>query len=238
MAKFVMECPNCGKYVEAKTGFFVGAGCSFGKLDLSLSSPMAYSYTTSVQGNHGLYKNLGLAFNINSASENLKFTDIVVPIYFETEHVLGKYILISWNVGLKAYFNAKTTGTYGLDGLMTLTDEIDGKSTENIMISSNKYMNPVSYTRNPIELTAIANLGVDVNLLKNRLYLGMKGGYEYGLMKSYSGTGMSFFDADKKIFPVVYNPLTSGYSAVHSFIGSTSYRRQAFWFEFGLKLKM
>ena len=22
MAKFVMECPNCGKYVEAKTGFF------------------------------------------------------------------------------------------------------------------------------------------------------------------------------------------------------------------------
>ena len=22
MSKFVMECPNCGKYVEAKTGFF------------------------------------------------------------------------------------------------------------------------------------------------------------------------------------------------------------------------
>ena len=22
MAKFIMECPNCGRYVEAKTGFF------------------------------------------------------------------------------------------------------------------------------------------------------------------------------------------------------------------------
>ncbi len=224
---------------KTKTGFYIGAGISSGKLALSLASPITYTYYTSVLGNQGLYKKLLLDFNVNSASENLKFTDIVVPLYFETEHIVGKYILISWNVGLKAYFNAKTTGTYGLDGLMTLTDEIDGlKSTERIWISPNKYMSPVSYTRTPIELTAIANLGVDVNILKKRLYLSLKGGYEYGLMESYSGTGLKYFDAKKNIFPVVYNPMTSGYTTMHSFISNTSYRRQAIWLEFGLKLKM
>ena len=223
---------------KAKTGFYIGAGISSGNLALSLVSPLTYAYYTSLPGSQDLYKKLLLDFNIKSASENLKFTDIVVPLYFETEYIVGNYVLISWNVGMKAYCNAKTTGVYALDGQVSLTDEIDGKTTEKIHISSNMYMNPVSYKRTPLELTAIANLGVDVNVLKKRLYVSLRGGYEYGLMKSYYGTGLKFFDAEKNIYPVVYNPLTSGYTAMHSFISNTSYRRQAFWLEFGLKLKM
>lgn len=222
---------------KAKMGLFVGAGISSSKLSLSLTQPLNYIYTTSVMGSNGLFSNQKHNFNIKSASETLKFIDFVIPLYFETEHRIGNYVMISWNFGVKTYYNSFINTSYQLNGDMTITDDVMGKEVKDIVLSNN-YILPASYKRNPVDVSACVNLGVDVNIYKKLLYFSLKSGYEYGLTDSYKSTGLTYYqNAQKKIYPVVYNSMTSQFVSMHTFIGGTSYRRQAVWFDFGFKYK-
>ena len=84
----------------------------------------------------------------------------------------------------------------------------------------------------------MANLGLDINLYKRKFYLMLKGGYEYGITRTFTSSGKRYFNELGYIYPVVYDPRNNKVSALHSFIGNTSYHRQAIWLEAGFKFKM
>lgn len=71
------------------------------------------------------------------------------------------------------------------------------------------------YSKNPFDLTAMANLGVDVNLYKSKIYLMARGGYEYGIFKH---------------FPI------SAYQ--HSLMKNVIICRGTVWISAGVKLKL
>ena len=236
---------------SGKMGFYGGIGLSLSKIALSLGTPIEYSYTYSVfDDNSQLFKDLTADFNIASASEALKFLDILVPAYFEIEHRLGDHMLLSWNLGIKAYYNFRTKYVpYNVSGKLSISDEIDGGFDYNFNQSFTKFILPSSYKRSPLDISAMANLGLDVNLSKKKFYLMVKCGYEYGLTKSYTATGEKYCDSFNRVYPLIYAPdsdyFYGGYgyageniTAMHSLIGNTSYHRQAIWLEIGLKLKM
>ncbi len=223
---------------HSKMGFFGGAGVSMSQIDLSLGKPISYSYMTSViDGQTKMFNQMTLEYNIDSASESLKFVDVFVPVYFEIEHILGKHILLSWNFGVKAYYHLETRVVpYKMSG--TIRDD-SGLVLAVHNQEFTDFINPASYRRRPFDISAMANLGIDVNLYKRKFYLMLKGGYEYGITRSYTSSGKRYFDDSRPhIYPVIYNPVNKEVSALHSFIGNTSYHRQAIWLEAGFKFKM
>ena len=225
----------------AKMGFFFGAGLSMSNLNLSLATPVKYSYRTSLlDQTSNLFRNYTVAMELSSLSEKLSFMDIVVPVYFEIEHRAGKHVLISWNFGLKAYYNLKTSfSPYSVTGNLKISEDVSSALTNvDFAETFDKFLSPVSYKRNPFDISAAANLGIDVNLFKRVLYLSVKGGYEYGLTNSYYASGKKLYDKGAFIYPVVYDVLGEKFYAMHSAISNTSYHRQAIWLQFGLKIKM
>lgn len=87
------------------------------------------------------------------------------------------------------------------------------------------------------DVSLIGNIGFDINLLKRKVYLSVKGGYEYGLFPSYIGNGNKYY-VYEHIFPVVYDPIKEMIVPTHSLISNISLRRQAIWLETGLKFKI
>jgi hypothetical protein len=223
---------------SAKMGLFFGINISRSNLTLSLKDPIKYLYKTSVLGDQGLYNKLNYTFDIASAQEQVDFTDLMVPLYLETEHRIGNYVLLSWNVGVKAYCNLKATcHPFEMTGNLSISDEFGGKDTQAIALD-NMYMAPATYRNSPIDVSLMANLGVDINLYRKMFYLSMRAGYEYGLNYISQASEANFYNMSTGLYPVVYNPMKASFTAMHSFLRSTSYRRQALWFEFGLKFKM
>lgn len=226
-----------------KMGFFFGAGASMSNIALSLGSPLNYSYTTaSFDPSTSLFVNRTVTYDINTASEALSFLDIYVPVYFEIEHKVGKRLLISWNLGAKGYYNMQTKWTpYTVSGRSTMQDSVNGSSqASDFTLTGGPFISPSSYQRTPFDISLIANLGFDVNLAKNKVYLSVKAGYEYGLFNSYSNDKNTYFKTEKNnnIYPVVYNTVSGSHVAVHSMITDLNYRRKGIWLQAGLKFKM
>lgn len=225
-----------------KMGFFLGAGLSMSELSLSLTTqpPLSYNYKTSVQDkSSGLFKDLKLTYDLRSASEALKFMDLYVPLYFEIEHKVGKHLLISWNLGVKGYYNfSAKLQPYMVDGTLKIEDNVTSEvSNKPIEGPFTKYISPSSYNKRMFDVSLIGNIGFDINLLKRKVYLSVKGGYEYGLLPSYIGNGNKYF-VYEHIFPVVYDPIKGMIVPTHSLISNISLRRQAIWLETGLKFKI
>ena len=41
-----------------------------------------------------------IQYQIKSVEERVRYIDMVVPVYFELEHPVGRHVLISWNFGV------------------------------------------------------------------------------------------------------------------------------------------
>ena len=86
-----------------------------------------------------------------------------------------------------------------------------------------------------IDLSATSNLGVDYNVVKNRLYINAAIGYEYGFWDSYVSDKPVY---SKPIMPKVNKEDNSiDHVAVNSMISGLSLRRQALWISLGVKYK-
>lgn len=224
---------------KSKMGFNFGAALSQSSLALSLNNQMNYAYMTSVPSGNGYFKSKSMVFDIQSAAEKLKFTDLMIPLYFEVEHSIKNHVLISWNFGLKTYLNLLTKyEPFTITGSMSITDELSGKSEETFSLVPSNLMESLTFKRNPLDFSAMANVGVDINLYKNIMYLSVRGGFEYGFTQTKATSELDCFSSTSQVYPVMYNPLTEQYSVMQSFISSTSYRRQAVWLDFGVKFKM
>lgn len=214
-----------------KMGFFFGAGASMSDLSLSLDAPLSYSYTVSeLDKTTGLFKDYKLDYTLTSTSEQLKFMDIYVPVYFEIEHKVGNYLQISWNFGVKGYYNLQTEWIpYMVIGKMNEKD---------FVLTGGPFISASSYKRGPYDISLMGNLGFDINLAKRKVYLSIKAGYEYGLTDSYENHKNVYYDLNSRVYPVVYNVAVGQHVAVHSMITNLEYRRQAIWLQAGFKFKM
>ena len=216
-----------------RIGVFTGVAMNFSLLSLSLKENISYQYNTLTYNSEDKsYITHPVSYSIDFASEGLKFMDLVVPVYMELEHWVNKFLLISWNVGAKIYGNLLTkVNPYHVAGSVrtnTITSQFD--------TDFEQFLAPVSYRRSPVDVSLAASAGVDVNVLKNILYVNVNIGYEYGLTKSYKAQGISPYYKPGKVYPILYS--RNGNVAMHSMIAGTSYRRQALWICLGVKLKL
>jgi hypothetical protein len=178
-----------------------------------------------------------VAYQINGASEAVKYTDFVVPVYFEVEHNVNKWLMISWDFGVKGYYalGSQVVTPYSL----VANASVNGGAQNNVMLASAADGRPVfvvpnSYAKNTIDLSATANLGADFNLYKRNIYAMLRVGYEYGILNSYQSDQRAF----DQLTPVVYDADAGKHVAVNSLFSGQSFKRNALWISFGFKFKL
>lgn len=222
---------------SSKMGFFFGAGLSTSNLRLSLNSPFEYDYAITVyNSDKNLYEDKTVRYKVESASEKVRYQDLMIPLYFEFEHLLSRQVMLSWNVGVKGYvaMGAQAYSPYSVIAYA------DGQQVE--FASPMKYVEANRYMKDrTFDLSVMGNVGVDVNVYKNRLYCSVHVGYEYGLMSpSYSSDTNRYYSLENggEIYPIVYNQKEGTHVPVHSLISGISFNRSALWFSAGVKFKL
>lgn len=214
---------------KCKMGIFFGAGYSMSNFALSYDSekngPISeYSYTLLIpNSNYLVFDAKTYRYTINSASESIKYKDVYVPLYLDFEFMLGKHLLMSFNFGAKAYVNLSAT----------VAKPFMVKFNDGEPYAPSYFVAPNTYKKNPFDVSAIANLELDINLFDRRIYLMVGAGYEHGFLKSYKSNTMTFVGSGKPVLPSL-----DGHIATVSLIGGLEMYRQAIWFTTGFKFKL
>ena len=225
--------------VKSKMSFNFGAALSLSNisLDYSPASPVRYDYSYLSGASNGMLTTGTVAYQINGASEAVKYTDFVVPVYFEVEHNVNKWLMISWDFGVKGYYalGSQVVTPYSLVAMAS----VNGGAQNNVMLASAADGRPVfvvpnSYAKNTIDLSATANLGADFSLYKRNIYAMLRVGYEYGILNSYQSDQRAF----DQLTPVVYDADAGKHVAVNSLFSGQSFKRNALWISFGFKFKL
>lgn len=215
----------------------VGLSMSNLRLNYDFTQDKYYYYSTAsyAEDKNGLYETFKYKYSDLKAYQHVRYMDLFVPVYLEFEHRLGKYLAFTWNVGAKGYYalSAEEKTPYDVTGFrngetISLMENSKGST---FFIEHNKY------NKKPFDVSVMANLGLDINLMKNRIYLMIRGGYEYGLLKAYeSHTGNPYCSASH--YPVIYDPYAMKDVAVHSLMTDLSFRRGTVWISTGVKFKL
>lgn len=222
---------------NAKVGVYTGAAISISNAKFSQKDTIRFSSQQILLQEGNMYNTQSVSYSIDSASESIAYKDIMIPLYFECEHRMGAAALFIWNFGAKAYIPLDTDpGDYQVKGTRTIGDKVtvmDGVY--------DRFLYPVSYKRNSFSLSAMANIGADINLInsgsfKNRLLATVRAGYEYGITPVYVTNGGNRTYDSKMLF--VYDPNNRVDVASHSLISNITLRRHAVWLELGIKIKM
>lgn len=218
---------------KSKAGIFFGAGISFSNVTLELDKEINNTHKVPVFNTVSKkYEMQTYTYSIKSAMEQVSYIDLYVPLYFEIERMLGSVnrVVLSWNFGVKSYFNMSATSKIPY----TATFQFSESATD-IEKEFDSYIIPNTYAKNLIDLSATSNLGVDYNIVKNRLYINAAIGYEYGFWNSYVSDKPVY---SKPIMPKVNKEDNSiDHVAVNSMISGLSLRRQALWISLGVKYK-
>lgn len=243
---------SCGQ--SSKIGFYAGIGVSASRLELWndswISYPLPqYEYIPSSK----LFRPYDVIYNIagEAAKETVEYVDFMVPLYLEFEHRLGRHVMLSWDLGIKAYVyvNELSKGSYKI----SYTSVVDGKSLNPEPLNNPDVIEAVRYVKTglcniadfaKLDATAFADIGLDINLYRKKTYFMLRAGYEYGFIgffggkDSYLGSGTPYYEKDK-YYPIVYDPTNTQNPdvAVHSFYSGVNLRRQTLWFSTGLKFK-
>ena len=219
---------------KSKMGMFFGAGLSFSSVTLGLGKELKNTHVVpSLNTNTGMYEMNSYTYTITNAVEQVSYMDLYVPVYFEIEHMLGSKgrVMLSWNFGVKSYLNlsakAKTPYTVTFNTLVN-------KESIELTTTFESFIDPNTYEKNLFDLSAIANLGVDCNVVKNRLYVNASVGYEHGIMDSYVSNKQVY---SNPILPKVNKNGSVEHVAVNSLISGLTINRQALWISLGLKYK-
>lgn len=223
---------------RSKMSFNFGVGLSISNLHLSYrpSLPYEYKYSFFKSPVDGIYEPGIVNYKIKEAYESVRYIDAFVPIYFELEHIVNKNLMVSWNIGAKVYYTlgAEAVSPYKLNAEALKDGE---EIPEKVELFSEAeiiyYIVPNSYAKNDLEFSAMANLGVDVNLYKRRVYAMARVGYEYG-MKSYESNTSAYMDN----IPVIYDDNKKQHVAVNSLISGVSLNRSSLWISIGVKFKL
>ena len=225
---------------RSKMSFNIGAGLSWSSVKLSYNPELPISSTFSYveKDDNAFHKKQEINYTFLSASESMKYVDAFVPVYFEFEHLINKSLIFNWNLGVKTYLSLSAD----VDEVYTVNAYING-DTENVVslytdpkTNSPYFIDPGSYAKNSFDLSAFANMGVDVDVYKKRLYAMVRLGYEFGLLQSYKSDNQYDYLQNNRM--IVYDPMGDKHIAVNSMISGLNFRRSSLWISFGVKFKM
>lgn len=225
---------------SSKLTFNIGAGLSWSSLRLAYNPVEAqkFGYKYAVPGESGLFESKEILYTVEGAAESVKYVDVFVPVYLEMEHVLNKFMVFSWNLGVKAYLalSAKVDEAYTLDATYQIDSKEHPVKLHSEPVSGNPFfIDAETYAKNPIDLSAMANLGLDVDVYKRRLYAQIRVGYELGLMQSYKSANRRGYRNTNQI---VFDPYEENHIALNSLISGLSFKRNSLWISLGVKFKM
>lgn len=222
-------------------GLYSGLGLSMSTLNLKFSQPIEYGYRLSDA--EGLRYNR--QYTITSASEGIKYTDMVIPFYINLDHKLYDRLYLNWSVGAKFYVNSSIKiNPYTIvgdvkaiyeDGSVVSEREVDAIGSVSGVYDH--FLYPGSFSRQPVDMSIIGGIGLSYSIYKGRLLAFAKAGYEYGLAPILDASGSKYQDVAKKIYPMVYSGREKQNIATRSLLNCVSYKRQALWLEVGLTYK-
>lgn len=204
-----------------RMGLYAGMGFMLGKVNLSINN---VQYDLEFPFNYIPKRSYRF-----DASEKLKLTDIVLPVYLENEFTLSNKLVLDLDLGARFYFNRKTElGPYVVSGTI-------GNSPVNTSFTA--FVNPTVYNRSAYDIALFGSAELDYCIIRRLLYLYVSYGYEYGLKPSYDSGLNTYFNAQNHVFPFYYSPVADKDYPFRSLIGSVSYQRRSGWLSAGLKFK-
>lgn len=221
-----------------KLGIFSGLGFSTTKLLLQ-TDKINYSYISS--DSYGYQYNR--VYDFENMSQGVDLMDLLIPLYFSWEIKIAKPVTLILDMGTKVFLNANVrnnpfhvsgsvSGEYS-SGIVTEGGEAFGHIDKDY----NAFISAVAFNRERVDLSLMANVGFDVNLFKNILYLEAKFGYEKGLKESYKSNEEFFYDASQGIYPLVYSYIEQEDVVVRPIADCVSFTRQALWANVGFMFK-
>ena len=233
---------DLGLAVSGRTtsfGIYFGAAMSTSEISFEAGG-YNYSYaTTDSQGE--AYTRV---YDIKSMTESVTYSDIAIPAYLSLDQRLFKAVTLGFSVGAKLYLNGETTFTpYHMEGSVsgryasgTITSG-DSDKFGSISGDYDRFLYPNSYTRNPYDLSVTGGVTLNVNLLRNSLFVYGKWAYEMGLTDVHKSDENPLYRTDA-FYPMVYSAHKNMNIATRSFMDCVSYKRKAMWLEFGIMFKM
>lgn len=209
---------------KSHTGLYTGAAYSMSSLSMSAGG-FSYNYLPSRE------------YSITSAEESLAFKDLMIPLYVEHEHNIGKYINLTLDLGAKFYVaqGSEISSPY------TVSGTVNGGNSFTVNSQSAGFLDPGCYAKQPYDLSFFGNMEVDVRII-NPVWVFVSAGYEFQLpsvLPTYQPDEMRTYYAlssGTPVFPVVYG---GGQNLLfRSFVQSVRFHRQSIWLSFGLKFKL
>lgn len=218
---------------------YTGLALSTSKIELGLKD-MTYSYAT----NDRQGASYSRCYDLESVTEGVSYTDIVIPLFLSLDHKLSKNLGLSWNVGAKIYMNgsAKVTpfhikgevyGNYGGETVRNQPENAFGLLDNDY----DAFLYPNTYARNSTDMSLVGGLALNYNILKQYLFLCAKFSYELGFTDVHKSNENDYFSAADQEYPMVYSARQKDNVATRSFMDCVSYKRQAMWLEVGLMFK-
>ncbi|MBO7330764.1 MAG: hypothetical protein J6U52_03125 [Alistipes sp.] len=232
---------DLGLAVSGRTtsfGFYVGAAMSTSELSFAAGG---YNYSYATTDSQGVEYNR--TYNITEMTEGVQYSDIVIPAYISLDQRLFKAVTLGFSVGAKVYLNGETTVTpYHMEGSVSGryasgTVSSGGDQFGSISGDYERFLYPNSYTRNPYDLSVTGGVTLNINLLRNSLFVYGKWAYEMGLTDVHKSEENPLYSNDA-FYPMVYSAHKNQNIATRSFMDCVSYKRKAMWLEFGIMFKM
>lgn len=240
---------------RSRFGLFIGAAASLSSINLSHKGfeygySLASSHATSSPDQQDRTENK-YKFSINSVNEEVKYLDLMVPVYLSFDHSFdrnGRFWL-SWNVGVKAYLNTDQK-IFKTPVLKVVGKYVEGESQKVVNFEKNftKFLAPVTYGKKgilgideikgigSIDISAAANATLNIRCTRSMLVT-VGAGYEYGHFPTYSSDNAEYVNEAKGIYPFVYSAEENDVVAAYSMMNSVSFRREALWIDLGLMFK-
>lgn len=214
-----------------KLGVASGIGMTIGSIEFRNAGEFNYDYSYDIPAADGDgFRQEKRNYTVTAASEKFNLQSVYLPIYLTTEYKLYKGLSLAVDLGPRLNLNTRmSVEPYSITGKCNGAD-LSMRSDRDGMLS------PVSYARNTFDVSIYARAGVDYSI-KGRHNLGVRIGYEYGLMPVYSAAREYWYGNSQKIYPVVFDGTLKKDVMVSSMASAATYTRNALWLELGYKLK-
>ncbi len=220
---------------KSKFGLYTGVGVMKSDLLMTQNSSSSYNYYTSKINDDKIWEPVSISYTIRSANESVSYLDLFVPVYFEFEHGIGKYVMISWSLGAKGYYNLNVSPSeHNVSFNYNITTS-NASGDKNLV----KKFDTGFYQSSTFDVSAFGNIGLDLNILKRKIYLMLRAGYEYGIMPAFKSNLASYYQSDSPVsYPIVYDAVQDQHIAVHPMINGLEFSRRGWWFSGGIKFKL
>lgn len=227
---------------KGKIGLYSGVAMSVSSLSLK-TAPIVYSYPEEITGADS--RKYARNYHIDSITEDIKYNDIMIPLYVSYESRLSDLFRINLDLGAKLYLplstkndplliDGYTFGVYNDEEIITEdADNAFGRLPERY--SEYASLNQLEYNRRSTQISLFASAGVDLKIF-NDIYGFCSVSYEYGLNKIHNKMQDRCFDKENGIFPLIYDTQLKNDVVVNPIYGAVNVARRSLWASIGVKL--